>query len=82
MLDFDNLCSTTNDNLNTYTSRFLLTGYVGLILRSTAVATARRGTVEGTMRVLESAATSCSSLSAFCQSSVRVSHSTLNGTAT
>ena len=28
------------------------TGYVGLILRSTAVATASRNTVEGTMRVL------------------------------
>ena len=28
------------------------TGYVGLILRSTAVATASRSTVEGTMRVL------------------------------
>ena len=32
----------------TYTSRFLLTGYVGLILRSTAVATASRSTIEGT----------------------------------
>ena len=29
-----------------------LTGYVGLILGSTAVATASRSTVEGTMRVL------------------------------
>ena len=31
-----------------YTSRFLLTGYVGLILRSTAVATTSHGTVTGT----------------------------------
>ena len=37
-----------------YTSRFLLTGYVGLTLRSTAVATASRSTVEGTMWVLSS----------------------------
>ena len=52
----------------TYTSRFLLTGYVGLIWRSTAVATARQSTVESTMRVL------CSywMRSSFCHSSVRV----------
>ena len=35
-----------------YTSKFLLTGYVGLILHSTAVATTSQSTVEGTMRVL------------------------------
>ena len=52
----------------TYTSRFFLTGFVGLILRSTAVASASRSTIEGTMRVL----CMCSSLSAFCHSSVRV----------
>ena len=38
--------------LHCYTSRFLLTSYVGLISRSTAVATASLSTVEGTMRVI------------------------------
>ena len=32
-----------------YTFRFLLTGYIGLILRSTAVATANQSTLEGTI---------------------------------
>ena len=54
-----------------YTSRILLTGYVGLISRSTAVASASRSTIEGTMRVLCSYCVR-SSLSAFCHSSIRV----------
>ena len=54
-----------------YTSRFLLTRYVGLILSSTAVATTSHSTVEGTMKVL---CIYCmhSSLSASCHSSIRV----------
>ena len=56
---------------NKDTSRFLLTIYVGLILRSTTVATTSCSTLEGTMRAL------CtyhlpSSFLAFCHSSVRV----------
>ena len=47
------------------------TGYVGLILRSTAVTSASRSNVEGTMRVLCSYCM-CSSFSAFCHSSIRV----------
>ena len=47
------------------------TGYIGLILRSTAVATASRSTFEGTMRVLCSYCM-CSSFSTCCHSSVRV----------
>ena len=35
-----------------YASRFLLTGYVGLLLCSTAVDTTSQSTAEGTMRVL------------------------------
>ena len=35
-----------------YTFKFLLTSYVGLIWRSTAVATKSRSTIEGTMRLL------------------------------
>ena len=47
------------------------TSYVGLILRSNAVATAKWSTDEGTMRVLYSYCM-CSSFSTFCHSSVRV----------
>ena len=34
-----------------YTARFLLAGYVGLTLLTTAVATASPSTVEGTMKL-------------------------------
>ena len=54
--------------LSLYTFRFLLTGYVGLILCSTAVATASRSTVEDTMRVLLSFWMHSSS----CHSSIKV----------
>ena len=54
-----------------YKSKFLLSGYVDLILHSTAVATTSQSTVEGTMRVLCSYCMG-SSLSAFCHSSIRV----------
>ena len=61
-----------------FTSRYLLTGYVGLILRSTDVATASQSTVEGTMRVR--------SMRSASQPSVTVAskypHSTLNSTVT
>ena len=54
-----------------YTSKFFLTGYVGLIWRSTTVATASQSTVEGTMRVLWGYFMH-SSFSAFWHSSVSV----------
>ena len=72
--------------IDTYTSRFLLTCYVHLILHSTTVATASCSTVEGTMRVLwgYSAATACTLVAS--QPSARVMseypHSILNGTVT
>ena len=40
------------ENAGKYTSRFLLTSYVGLLLRSTAVGSTSWSTVEGTVRVL------------------------------
>ena len=64
--DWTNKC----DISSSYTSRFLLTCYVGLIQRNTAVATASESTVEGTMRVL------CSYWMS------EYPHSTLNGTPT
>ena len=53
-----------------YMSIFLLTGYVGLILHSTPVATVSHSTVVGTMRVLCSYHIN-SSFSAFCHCSVK-----------
>ena len=58
-------------SLLTYTAGFFLTGYLGLILRSTPVAAASHSTVEGTMRVLCSYCMR-SSLSAFCHSSISI----------
>ena len=55
-----------------YVIMVILTSYVGLILRSTDVATVNQSTIEGTMRVVGSYCM-CSSFSAFCHSSVRVS---------
>ena len=63
----------------TYTSRFLLTGYVYLVKRSTDEATASQGTIVGTMRVL------CA-VTGWIVASVTVAsedpHSTLKGTLT